>query len=91
MSQACANRRKGRVVPNGGQFSGKTKQRTQHSSPAMQCRLKRGAKKLAAKHARAAHRISLHHQSVGGPSASEAVISSDAHPNNNTQPKEHQA
>ena len=38
-----------------------------------------------------AHRISLNHQSVGGPSASEAVISSDAHPNNNTQPKEHQA
>ena len=54
---------------------------------AFQRRLNRGAKKLA----RRANRISLHHQSVGGPSASEAVISSDAHPNNNTQPKEHKA
>ena len=54
---------------------------------AFQRRLERGAKKLA----RRANRISLHHQSVGGPSASEAVISSDAHPNNNTQPKEHKA
>jgi hypothetical protein len=54
---------------------------------AFQRRLERGAKKLA----RRANRISLNHQSVGGPSASEAVISSDAHPNNNTQPKEHQA
>ena len=40
-------------MPNGGQFSAKTKQRKQHSSPAMQCRLERGAKKLAAKQARA--------------------------------------
>jgi hypothetical protein len=78
-------------MPNGGQFSAKTKQRKQHSSSAMQRRLERGAKKLAAKHARAAHRISLNHQSVGGPSAFEAVISSDAHPNTNTQPKEQAA
>ncbi len=54
---------------------------------AFQRRLDRGAKKLA----RRANRISLNHQSVGGPSASEAVNTSDAHPNNNTQPKEHQA
>ena len=53
---------------------------------AFQRRLDRGAKKLA----RRASRISLHHQSVGGPSASE-VVASDAHPNNNIQPKEHQA
>lgn len=54
---------------------------------AFQRRLDRGAKKLA----RRASRISLHHQSVGGPSASTPVNSVDAHPNNNTQPKEHTA
>jgi len=54
---------------------------------AFQRRLERGAKKLA----RRVNRISLNHQSVGGPSASEVVVASDAHPNNNTHPKEHQA
>ena len=58
---------------------------------AFQRRLDRGAKKLAAKHARAAHRISLNHQSVGGPSASEPVNSSDAHPNTTNPQKEHAA
>ena len=78
-------------MPNGGQFSAKTKQRKQHSSPAMQRRLERGAKKLAAKHARAAHRISLNHQAVGGPSASEVSSTSDAHPNTTNHQKEHAA
>lgn len=54
---------------------------------AFQRRLDRGAKKLA----RRASRISLNHQSVGGPSASEVVVASDAHPNNATQNKEHTA
>lgn len=78
-------------MPNGGQFSAKTKQRKQHSSPSMQRRLERGAKKHAAKQARAAHRISLNHQSVGGPSAPTPVNSVGAHPNNATQNKEHTA
>lgn len=51
---------------------------------AFQRRLDRGAKKLA----RRAHRISLNHQSVGGPSAPTPVNSVGAHPNNTTQNKE---
>ena len=51
---------------------------------AFQRRLERGAKKLA----RRVNRISLNHQSVGGPSASEVVVASDAHPNTNTQKQE---
>ena len=42
-------------------------------------RIVRGARKQAAKKARASHRLSLNHQVVG-PGASEAVNTSDAHP-----------
>lgn len=54
---------------------------------AFQRRLDRGAKKLA----RRASRVSLNHQTVGGPSASEVVVASDAHPNNTTHNKEQAA
>ena len=78
-------------MPNGGHYSRKTAERKKPTHPALARRLERGAKKLAAKHARAAHRISLNHQAVGGPSASEPVNSSDAHPNTTNPQKEHAA
>lgn len=61
-------------MSNGGHYKRKNLERAKHTTPAMQRRLVRGAKKLAAKHARAikrADRIVLHHQPL--PEASRAM------------------